>query len=134
MELGLWSTLWANCALGTTFLALPTVPVIGTDNQTIQLADEGIAQEHETVETQTVELSSSDSEDSDAPDDSDKEGDGEDVDVPENITTDIQNNGSSSDSNSIQSGFDNNTETSTIDNEVKRTRTGKKKKSYQRIR
>lgn len=132
MELGLWSTLWANCALGTTFLALPTIPVIGTDNQTIQLADEGIAQEHETVETQTVELSSSDSEDSDAPDDSDKEGDGEDV--PENITTDIQNNGSSSDSNSIQSAFDNNTETSTIDNEVKRARTGKKKKSYQRIR
>lgn len=124
MELGLWGTLWANCAFGT-FFALPNVPIITTESEEyIQKADEDSnRQDHE---TQTCSFSDSDDE-SEFPENAQDNEIEDETSVNEGVS-DLQNNCFNSDSNSLNSVIDN------VDETEKGNTKGKKTKSFQRNR
>lgn len=132
MELGIWGSLWANCALGATFLALPTLvetPLFQQVNNEIVPVpnDFSIRNDHE---TQTAELSASDSaSDSETQEESDQEQDDE--------TEDDNTNGTDATNFIIKQDVNLNTSCDPVETEteVKDAKNdSKKKKPYQRIR
>lgn len=134
MELGIWGSLWANCALGATFLALPTLvetPIIQqVDENTPTLSADLII--HNDHETQTAE-SVSESEDTDS---GTQDGDG---DSDQDDDTEDDTNGTevsfvvNKDANSLLNISCDPVETDQVKQEDKAD-IKKKKKSYQRIR
>lgn len=136
MELGLWGTLWANCALGTYF-ALPTLPMIPQHSD--ELIENYEDPTHKDHETQTIDFSDSEEEDEKILQDplSDREDNDEgEVEVEENVgdsIADIRNNCSTSDSNSLSSGERDNSKAK-VGRKIMSVNKGKKNRAYQRNR